>query len=126
MRTHTIAGQEMLERIGGFMREVGVIVRASHERWDGGGYPDGLAGEAIPLEARVIAVCDTYHAMTTTRSYRPALSHDAAVAELRRCAGSQFDSAIVDAALAALEPEWVATAGYAAASSPTSASLARK
>jgi HD domain len=126
MRTHTIAGQRMLERIGGFMREVGVIVRASHERWDGGGYPDGLAATAIPLEARVIAVCDTYHAMTTTRSYRQALPHAAAVAELRRCAGTQFDPQIVEVALQALDPGWVAAFGYAAASSPTSPSLARR
>ncbi len=55
MRTHTAAGQRMLDRVGGAMREVGAIVRGSHERWDGGGYPDGLAGEEIPLEARIIA-----------------------------------------------------------------------
>ena len=63
----------MLDRVGGFMREVGRIVRSHHERWDGGGYPDGLAGEAIPLEARIIAACDAWNAMTTTRAYRRAL-----------------------------------------------------
>ena len=69
---HTIEGQRMLDRVGGFMREVGLIVRCSHERWDGDGYPDGLAGEAIPLEARIICACDAYNAMTTTRRYREA------------------------------------------------------
>jgi HD-GYP domain-containing protein (c-di-GMP phosphodiesterase class II) len=133
MRLHTIEGQRMLQRIGGFMLEVGTIVRGSHERWDGGGYPDGLAREAIPLEARIIAVCDTYHAMTTTRSYRQAQSVEAALAELRRCAGSQFDPAVVDAALVALtsaDSGWTASLAepdaYAAVSSPASASLARR
>ena len=70
MTTHTTAGQEMLDRIGGFMRKVGLIVRSHHERWDGGGYPDGLAGEEIPLEARIIACCDSWSAMRTDRSYR--------------------------------------------------------
>ena len=83
VRRHTIEGQRMLDRVGGFMREVGVIVRTHHERWDGRGYPDGLAGEAIPLEARIIACCDTWNAMTTTRSYRAALSEDVAAHELR-------------------------------------------
>ena len=59
IKTHTLEGQKMLDRVGGFMREVGMIVRSHHERWDGGGYPDGLAGEAIPLEARIITCCDT-------------------------------------------------------------------
>ena len=68
MRTHTAEGQRMLDRVGGTMSEVGAIVRGSHERWDGGGYPDGLKGDAIPLEARIICACDAYNAMTTTRS----------------------------------------------------------
>ena len=76
----------MLERVGGFMREVGEIVRSSHERWDGGGYPDGLRGEAIPLEARIVSACDAFNAMTTTRSYRQAMP---AAAALRR-AGAQL------------------------------------
>jgi HD-GYP domain-containing protein (c-di-GMP phosphodiesterase class II) len=100
MRTHTVAGQRMLDRVGGFMREVGAIVRGSHERWDGGGYPDGLQGERIPLEARIIAACDAYNAMTTTRPYREAMDPAAAAAELRRCSGSQFDPAVVEALLA--------------------------
>ena len=68
----------MLERVGGFMRQVGIIVRSHHERWDGGGYPDGLAGEPIPLEARIITCCDTWNAMRTDRPYRKALSYDVA------------------------------------------------
>ena len=91
IKTHTLEGQRMLERIGGFMREIGRIVRASHERWDGGGYPDGLREEAIPIEARIVCVCDAFNAMTTTRSYRSALSVPEATAELERSAGSQFD-----------------------------------
>ena len=104
MRTHTIEGQRMLDRVGGAMREVGLIVRGSHERWDGGGYPDGLAGEAIPLEARVIAACDAYNAMTTTRPYRNALDPATAAAELVRCAGTQFDPKVVEAVLAEVGP----------------------
>lgn len=99
MRTHTIEGQKMLEKIGGFMSEVGVIVRASHERWDGSGYPDGLLGEAIPLEARVVSTCDAFNAMTTSRSYRVAMPFPEAIAELERCAGSHFDPGVVQALL---------------------------
>ena len=87
----------MLERVGGFMREVGLIVRSHHERWDGGGYPDGLAGEAIPLEARIIACCYTWNAMRTDRSYRQALAYDVALAELQHSSGTQFDPQVVDA-----------------------------
>ena len=80
MKTHTVEGQRMLERVGGLLARVGVVVRASHERYDGGGYPDGLAGEAIPLAARIVSACDAYNAMTTDRSYRKALSLEVAVA----------------------------------------------
>jgi putative nucleotidyltransferase with HDIG domain len=97
IRTHTIEGQKMLERVGGFMREVGEIVRSSHERWDGGGYPDGLRGEEIALEARIVSCCDAFNAMTTTRSYRRAMPVSAALAELRDNAGTQFDQRVVDA-----------------------------
>jgi putative nucleotidyltransferase with HDIG domain len=100
MRMHTIEGQRMLDRVGGFMRDVGQIVRGSHERYDGGGYPDGLAGEKIPLEARIITACDAYNAMTTTRPYRKAMDAGFAAAELVRCAGSQFDPAVVESLLA--------------------------
>src|SRR3954470_23328984 len=97
IKTHTIEGQRMLDKVGGIMREVGRIVRGAHERWDGGGYPDGAAGEAIPLEARILNCCDAFNAMTTTRSYRAAMPLEAAVEELRRCAGTQFDPRVVDA-----------------------------
>jgi HD-GYP domain-containing protein (c-di-GMP phosphodiesterase class II) len=74
-------------------------VRASHERWDGRGYPDGLAGKDIPLEARVVFVCDAYHAMTTDRPYRDALSEREALRRLKLCAGTQFDPKAVQAFL---------------------------
>jgi HD-GYP domain-containing protein (c-di-GMP phosphodiesterase class II) len=79
------------------MVAVAKMVRASHERFDGTGYPDGLAGEDIPLGARIIAVCDAYHAMTTSRSYHDLATVEEALGELRLCAGSQFDPRIVDA-----------------------------
>ncbi|MGZ6645762.1 MAG: HD-GYP domain-containing protein, partial [Solirubrobacteraceae bacterium] len=82
---------------GGVLSEVGIIVRHHHERWDGGGYPDRIAGEAIPLAARIICVCDAYSAMTTNRPYRAALPVADAVAELERCSGDQFDPAVVAA-----------------------------
>ena len=103
MHLHTVAGQEMLDQIGGFMTEVGAIVRASHERFGGGGYPDGLAGDQIPLEARIVTCCDAFNAMTTDRPYRPARSESEAVAELRACSGTQFDPAVVDAVVAVVE-----------------------
>jgi HD-GYP domain-containing protein (c-di-GMP phosphodiesterase class II) len=97
VRTHTVEGRRMLDQVGGALARVGVIVRASHERWDGGGYPDGLAGELIPVEARVVSTCDAFHAMTSDRSYRKALPMEMAVGELRACAGSQFDPRVVTA-----------------------------
>jgi HD-GYP domain-containing protein (c-di-GMP phosphodiesterase class II) len=72
-------------------------VRASHERWDGRGYPDRLAGEEIPVEARIVSACDAFHAMTSDRSYRRALPVELAVEELETCAGSQFDPSVVAA-----------------------------
>ncbi len=95
IKTHTQEGQRMLSQVGGFMREVGQLVRSHHERWDGGGYPDGLAGEAIPLEARIVAACDTWNAMRTDRAYRRALSYEVAMAELRATAAKQLDPSIV-------------------------------
>lgn len=97
VRQHPIHGQEMLDRVGGALTQAGLIVRAHHERWDGRGYPDGLAGEDIPVAARVITVCDSFSAMTTTRSYRTALSFCEALAELDRCSGQQFDPRVVAA-----------------------------
>jgi len=99
IKTHTIEGQKMLETIGGFMREIGRIVRASHERWDGTGYPDGLSGNSIPIEARIVSACDAFNAMTTTRSYRRAMPMSATLAELNDCSGSQFDPGVVRALL---------------------------
>jgi putative nucleotidyltransferase with HDIG domain len=103
MRQHTIAGQRMLDKIGGGMTEVGAVVRASHERWDGSGYPDGTTGERVPLPARIVSVADAFSAITTTRPYRRAQSPEAAVRELRACAGTQFDPRVVDALVVVLE-----------------------
>jgi HD domain len=103
VRRHPVDGQAMLDRIGGLLADVGVVVRAHHERWDGGGYPDGLAGARIPLAARIICACDAYSAMTTNRSYRRAMSPADALAELRRCAGSQFDPQVVTAIAAVVD-----------------------
>ena len=94
---HTIEGQRMLKRVGGRLAEVGTIVRSCHERWDGCGYPDGLAGPEIPLVARIVGCCDAFSAMTTHRSYRRALSVADALDELEACAGSQFDPDVVAA-----------------------------
>ena len=102
MNTHTILGQEMLERAGGLLGEVGPFVRSCPEHWDGNGYPDGLAGEEIPLVARIVCTCDAWSAMTTDRSYRSALSLEEATAELQRCAGTQCDPRVVNSLLAVL------------------------
>ena len=102
MRTHTIRGQELLDKVGGVLHEVGQIVRASHERWDGHGYPDGLAGTAIPLAARIVSCCDAYNAMTTQRSYRMPMSNDVALRELLDNSGTQFDPRVVQALFAVL------------------------
>jgi HD-GYP domain-containing protein (c-di-GMP phosphodiesterase class II) len=126
MKTHTIEGQRMLDRVGGLLADVGVVVRASHERWDGGGYPDGLRGEAIPLAARIVSACDAYNAMTTDRTYRKALPVEVAARELQANAGTQFDPAVVDALLAVVavveaESAWELALGGAPA--PTSPSV---
>jgi HD-GYP domain-containing protein (c-di-GMP phosphodiesterase class II) len=97
VRRHPGDGAEMLQRVGGFLAEIAVLVRHHHERFDGSGYPDGLAGEAIPLIARVIAACDAYSAMTTDRAYRPAMPPADAISELQRGSGSQFDPQVVQA-----------------------------
>jgi HD-GYP domain-containing protein (c-di-GMP phosphodiesterase class II) len=126
IKTHTVEGHRMLDRVGGIMRDVGLVVRASHERWDGGGYPDGLAGEAIPIEARIVSCCDTFSAMTTTRSYRKAMPVEDAVAELRACAGTQLDPVVVgvlaDLVAPAPAPEAAAARpGHAIAAEPATA-----
>jgi diguanylate cyclase (GGDEF)-like protein len=101
IRRHTLIGERIIGAAPA-LRRVAAIVRATHENLDGSGYPDGLAGEEIPLGSRIIYVCDAFHAMTTDRAYRPAVDEQTAVAELRRCAGTQFDPAVVEAFCAAL------------------------
>jgi HD-GYP domain-containing protein (c-di-GMP phosphodiesterase class II) len=97
METHTIEGEQMLERVGGMLGHVGRIVRSCHERWDGNGYPDQLEGEGIPRVARIVCACDAFSAMTTDRPYRAARTHEEALAELQRCSGTHFDPQVVDA-----------------------------
>jgi HD-GYP domain-containing protein (c-di-GMP phosphodiesterase class II) len=96
IRTHPLKGDELLSRIP-FLADSRPGVRSHHERWDGKGYPDGLAEEAIPLSARIIAVADAFDAMTTHRVYRPPFPEDVALGELRACRGKQFDPILVDA-----------------------------
>jgi putative nucleotidyltransferase with HDIG domain len=103
MKQHTAIGERMLRAAGRELAEIAPIVRSSHERVDGRGYPDGLAGEAIPMEARIVACCDAYSAMTTDRPYRAAMPAADAKAELWRCAGTQFDARVVDALVSAIE-----------------------
>jgi HD-GYP domain-containing protein (c-di-GMP phosphodiesterase class II) len=102
MRRHTIEGESMLRQVGGTLAGVGRFVRSSHERYDGHGYPDGLAGEAIPIESRIVCVCDAYNAMTTDRPYRSARETSDAIDELRRCSGTQFDPEVIEAIEAVL------------------------
>jgi diguanylate cyclase (GGDEF)-like protein len=99
---HTVVGQRIVAAAPALQR-VGKIVRASHERWDGTGYVDGLAGQRIPLAARIISVCDAFTAMTSSRPYERAKSVPDALAELRLCAGTQFDPTVVQAFIAAAE-----------------------
>jgi putative nucleotidyltransferase with HDIG domain len=103
VRRHPVRGQEILERAGGPLAPVGVIVRSCHERWDGRGYPDGLAGAEIPLAARIVFCCDAYDAMTSDRPYSPPLSHTRAIAELWACAHTQFDPDVVAAVVRAAQ-----------------------
>ena len=95
MREHTLIGQELLERRRELL-SIGPLVRSTHERWDGSGYPDGLRGAAIPLPSRIVAICDAFDAMTKPRSYSPSMSIQAALAELQRGAGAQFDPGVVE------------------------------
>src|SRR5581483_5335527 len=103
IETHTIEGEAMLTKVGGLLGEIGHLVRSCHERWDGCGYPDGLAGEAIPLIARIVCCTDAYSAMTTDRPYRKARGAAEALAELRQCAGTHFDPQVVEAVAAVVE-----------------------
>jgi HD-GYP domain-containing protein (c-di-GMP phosphodiesterase class II) len=96
IKSHPELGERILEPIER-LADVRPIVRACHERWDGGGYPDGKRGPGIPLEARIVLVCDAFHAMVTDRPYREALPQAEAVRRLRESAGTQFDPVVVDA-----------------------------
>jgi diguanylate cyclase (GGDEF)-like protein len=101
MRQHTVMGERIMAYAPSLTRAA-QLVRSSHERVDGGGYPDGLIGDDIPLGARIICACDAYDAMTTDRPYRTAMEPDAALEELRNCAGSQFDPRVVEALCASV------------------------
>jgi two-component system cell cycle response regulator len=112
MRRHTIIGERIVAGAPA-LAQVGRLVRSSHERWDGTGYPDQLAGAEIPMGSRIIAVCDAFDAMVSERPYQSGRSASAALAELRRCCGTQFDPAVVDAFCAVTADE-----SRAAGSSP--------
>jgi two-component system, cell cycle response regulator len=106
MRRHTIIGEDILN-VAPALQPVAALVRASHERWDGRGYPDGTAGEEIPQGARIVAVCDAFSAMVQERPYKSGLSVSEAVEEIKRCAGANFDPAVVDAFAAEIRSEAV-------------------
>jgi HD-GYP domain-containing protein (c-di-GMP phosphodiesterase class II) len=95
IKTHPEIGHRILKDIPHFDDVLPGVLR-HHERWDGKGYPGGLAGEAIPLVARILALADTFDAMSSTRSYRPALPREKVLEDFRRCAGTQFDPALVE------------------------------
>ena len=104
VRQHTIVGERIL-RASPALRSVATVVRASHENWDGSGYPDGLAGEDIPLASRIIRACNAFVAMTSNRPYRDAFSVDDALNELMRCAGTDFDPTVVRVLVARVRDE---------------------
>ena len=115
MQTHPVVGADIVGRVPA-LRGLAPLIRGHHERWDGAGYPDRLAGAAIPLGARILALVDAYSAITTDRPYRPARDADWALDELRRCAGAQFDPAVIEAlarvrGVAARQPAIGAVAG---------------
>jgi diguanylate cyclase (GGDEF)-like protein len=109
MRRHTIIGERIVAGAPA-LAQVGRLVRSSHERWDGAGYPDELRGETIPIGSRIIAVCDAFHAMLSERPYRSGRTTSEALAELRRCSGTQFDPAVVEAFCAVMADELAAAA----------------
>jgi HD-GYP domain-containing protein (c-di-GMP phosphodiesterase class II) len=98
LRRHTIAGEELLAEVAG-LEHLASVVRATHEAWDGSGYPDGLRGDRIPLTARIVSAADSFDAMTSDRAYRSALPRREACRRLRNGAGAQFDPRVVDALL---------------------------
>ena len=105
IKTHTVEGQRMLDRVGGVLSDVGAIVRSSHERWDGGGYPDGIAGEQIPLASSIVSCCDAFDAMTSDRPYRPGRPPEEALEELLRNSGTQFRPDVVEAVTRVVEDD---------------------
>jgi len=113
VREHPRRGAELIKHLT-FLKDAQPAILYHHERLDGTGYPEGLKGDQVPLEARILAVIDAYDAMTSARAYRPALSHEAAAAELRRCGTTQFDPEVVDTFLRLLGDEVAATAGATA------------
>jgi putative two-component system response regulator len=109
MREHSVAGANILEDVPS-LRTCVPIVRSHHEQVDGGGYPDGLQGDSIPLAARIVAVADAFHAMISKRSYRPAMPAAQAVAILQQGSGSRWDRRVVDAMIAVVRPARLRTA----------------
>jgi HD-GYP domain-containing protein (c-di-GMP phosphodiesterase class II) len=110
MQRHTIEGERILTQVGGLLGDVGRIVRSSHERYDGTGYPDGLAADEIPLTSRIVSCCDALSAMVTDRPYRRALPLDAAIGELRSNSGAQFDPRVVESLESLLQTDAEAAA----------------
>jgi HD-GYP domain-containing protein (c-di-GMP phosphodiesterase class II) len=108
VRRHPLIGERIVRSAPSLTRVAG-LVRSTHERFDGEGYPDRLEADAIPLGSRIVAVCDAFDAMTAERPYREPVSEDDAVAELRRCAGTQFDPLVVEAFCRVLDRESDAT-----------------
>jgi HD-GYP domain-containing protein (c-di-GMP phosphodiesterase class II) len=104
MRLHPVESERIVGAVPS-LAHLAASVRAEHERWDGGGYPDGLACETIPIAARIVLACDAYDAMMTDRPYRKAMGHEAAVFELATGAGSQFDLEVVGVLLGVLSEE---------------------
>jgi hypothetical protein len=98
MRRHTIIGERIVRTVPA-LADVAPVIRHAHERFDGSGYPDGLAGHSIPLASRILLACDAYHAMRSRRPYRKAMSHEAAIHELVGGSGSQFDPTVIAALL---------------------------
>jgi HD-GYP domain-containing protein (c-di-GMP phosphodiesterase class II) len=112
MRMHPVVGADVVSHIPA-LRPLAPVIRAHHERWDGQGYPDHLAREAIPFGARILTVVDAYLAMIMDRPYRKAYAPAAALTELRRCASSQFDPQVVEALTLLLQPLAEAATQYA-------------
>ena len=118
MRRHPEIGHQILAQVGGVFQHLAEIVVAHHERWDGKGYPHGIAGEVIPMSARILTVVDSYDAMTSRRVYQEPLTIAQARAELLRCSGTQYDPAVVEALLRVLDANEVAAVATEAQQTP--------